>query len=105
MLALAGIPLTSGFIAKFSVFTAGIEAGDAWLVIVAVVASLVAAFFYLRVIVLMFFSQPGPQTATVAVPSVFTTVALATGATVTVVLGVVPQPLLDMVANADVFVR
>jgi len=105
MLALAGIPLTSGFIGKFGVFTAGIQAGDTWLVIVAVVASLVAAFFYLRVIVLMFFSQPGPQTATVAVPSVFTTIALATGATVTVVLGVVPQPVLDMVANADVFVR
>jgi NADH-quinone oxidoreductase subunit N len=105
MLALAGIPLTSGFIGKFSVFTAGIAAGDTWLVIVAVVASLIAAFFYLRVIVLMFFSAPGPQTATVAVPSVFTTVALAAGATVTVVLGVVPQPLLDMVANADVFIR
>jgi len=105
MLALAGIPLTSGFIAKFSVFTAGIAAGDTWLVIVAVLASLVAAFFYLRIIVLMFFAEPGPQTATVAVPSVFTTVALAAGATVTVVLGVVPQPVLEMVANADVFIR
>jgi NADH-quinone oxidoreductase subunit N len=105
MLALAGIPLTSGFIAKFSVFTAGIAAGETWLVIVAVLASLVAAFFYLRVIVLMFFAEPGPETATVAVPSVFTTVALAAGATVTVVLGVVPQPVLEMVANADVFVR
>ena len=68
-------------------------------------ASLVAAFFYLRIIVLMFFAEPGPQTATVAVPSVFTTVALAAGATVTVVLGVVPQPVLEMVANADVFIR
>ncbi len=105
MLALAGIPLTSGFIGKFSVFTAAIEAGATWLVIVAVVASLVAAFFYVRVIVLMFFSEPGPETATVAIPSVFTTIALAAGATVTIVLGVVPQPVLDMVANADVFVR
>jgi NADH-quinone oxidoreductase subunit N len=105
MLSLAGIPLTGGFIGKFSVFTAAIAAGDTWLVLVAVVASLIAAFFYVRVIVLMFFSEPNEQTAVVVIPSVFTTVALAAAATITVVLGVVPQPLLELVANADVFVR
>ncbi len=105
MLSLAGIPLTSGFIGKFSVFTAAIEAGNTWLVIVAVVASLIAAFFYLRVVVLMFFTEPTEETATVAVPSVFTTIALAAGATVTVLLGIVPQPLLELIINAGVFVR
>ncbi|MUH44934.1 MAG: NADH-quinone oxidoreductase subunit NuoN [Actinobacteria bacterium] len=105
MLSLAGIPLTSGFIGKFSVFTAAIEAGAGWLVIVAVVASLIAAFFYVRVIVLMFFSEPNDQTATVAIPSVFTTIALAAAATITIVLGIVPQPLIELLANADVFVR
>ncbi len=59
MLALAGIPLTSGFIGKFGVFTAAIASpGPSWLVIIAVFASLIAAFFYVRVIVLMFFSDP-----------------------------------------------
>jgi NADH-quinone oxidoreductase subunit N len=105
MLALAGIPLTSGFIGKFGVFTAAIASGAVWLVIIAVFASLIAAFFYARVIVLMFFSDPGPDTASVVVPSTFTTVALAAGATVTVVLGIVPQPVLDLVNNADVFIR
>ena len=105
MLSFAGIPLTSGFIAKFGVFAAGIESGDTWLVIVGVVASLIAAFFYVRVIVLMFFSDPTEDTASVAVPSAFTTVALAAGATVTLVLGIVPQPVLDLIANADVFIR
>ncbi len=105
MLSFAGIPLTSGFIAKFGVFAAGIEAGDTWLVIVGVVASLIAAFFYARVIVLMFFNEPTEDTASVAVPSAFTTVALAAGATVTLVLGIVPQPVLDLVNNADVFIR
>ncbi|MDO9486134.1 MAG: NADH-quinone oxidoreductase subunit NuoN [Actinomycetota bacterium] len=105
MLSLAGIPLTSGFIGKFSVFTAAIEAGNTWLVIVAVVASLIAAFFYLRVVVLMFFTEPTEETATVAVPSVFTTIALAAGATVTVLLGIVPQPLLELIIHAGVFVR
>ena len=105
MLALAGIPLTSGFVGKFGVFAAAIEAGMVWLVIVGVVASLIAAFFYVRVIVVMFFAQPTDQTASVAVPSAFTTVALAAGAAVTVILGVVPQPVLDLVTNADVFIR
>jgi NADH-quinone oxidoreductase subunit N len=105
MLGLAGIPLTSGFIGKFSVFAAAIASGDTWLVIVAVVASLIAAFFYVRVIVVMFFTEPGPQTASVVVPSAFTTIALAAGATVTLVLGVLPQPVLELVSNAGLFIR
>ncbi len=105
MLSLAGIPLTSGFIGKFGVFTAAIASGATWLVIVAVVASLIAAFFYARVIVLMFFSEPTEDTASVVVPSAFTTVALAAAATVTIVLGIVPQPVLELVSNADVFIR
>ncbi len=105
MLSFAGIPLTSGFIAKFGVFSAAIAAGDVWLVVVAVLASVVSAFFYARVIVLMFFAEPTEDTASVVVPSVFTTIALAAGATVTVVLGIAPQPLLALVANAGVFLR
>ena len=105
MLALTGIPLTSGFIGKFGVFAAALDAGATWLVVIAVVASLIAAYFYLRVIVVMFFQEPTDQTATVAVPSAFTTIALAAGATVTVVLGILPQPLLDLLADAGIFIR
>ena len=105
MLGLAGIPLTSGFIGKFSVFAAALASGDTWLVTVAVVASLIAAFFYVRVVVVMFFTEPGPQTASVVVPSVFTTIALAAGATVTLVLGILPQPVLELVSNAGLFIR
>jgi len=105
MLSLAGIPLTSGFIGKFAVFTAAIEAGATWLVIVAVLASIIAAYFYIRVIVIMFFTEPTEQTASVVVPSAFTTIALAAAATITAVLGILPQPLLELLANADVFIR
>jgi NADH-quinone oxidoreductase subunit N len=105
MLSLAGIPLTSGFIGKFAVFTAAIDAGAVWLVIVAVLASIVAAYFYIRVIVIMFFTEPTPDTASVVVPSAFTTIALAASATITLVLGILPQPLLELLANADVFLR
>lgn len=105
MLSLAGIPLTSGFIGKFAVFAAAIESGAVWLVIIAVLASIIAAYFYVRIIVIMFFSQPTEDTASVVVPSAFTTIALAAAATITAVLGILPQPLLELLANADVFIR
>ncbi len=105
MLALAGIPLTTGFVAKFAVFSAGIASGAAVLVIVGVIASVISAFFYARVIVLMFFVEPTERTADVVVPSAFTTIALAVAAAATVILGVIPQPLLDLAAKADIFIR
>jgi NADH-quinone oxidoreductase subunit N len=105
LLALAGIPLTSGFTGKFAVFSAAIGGGAAPLAIVGVLASAIAAFFYVRVIVLMFFSEPAPDGPTVAVPSMFTTAAVTLGVVVTVVLGVLPQPLLDLADRAAVFVR
>jgi NADH-quinone oxidoreductase subunit N len=105
MLALAGIPLTSGFVGKFGVFTAAIASGATWLVIVGVIASIIAAFFYVRVIVIMYFSDPTPDTASVVVPSAFTTIALAAAATVTIVLGIVPQPVIELVNQAGVFIR
>lgn len=105
LLAFAGIPLTSGFIGKFSVFSAGVGAGDGWAVVLAVLASAVAAFFYVRVIVLMFFSPPAHDGVRVVIPSAFTAVGLGIAITVTVVLGVFPQPVLDLVNSADVFVR
>jgi NADH-quinone oxidoreductase subunit N len=105
LLAFAGIPLTSGFTSKWVVFTAA-WAGGAWpLVLVGVIMSAVAAFFYVRVIVLMFFSEPVGDGPTVAVPSVLTTAAITIGATMTLVLGVVPQPVLDLARQAGEFIR
>ena len=100
LLALAGIPLTSGFTGKFAVFRAAIEDGAWPLVVVAVLASAVAAFFYLRVIVLMYFSPPAEEGPTVGVPGLPTTVVLAITATATVVLGIVPGPVLDLARQA-----
>jgi NADH-quinone oxidoreductase subunit N len=105
MLSLAGIPLTSGFVIKFGVFAAAIAEGDTWLVIAAVIASIIAAFFYVRVIVVMFFSAPNENTASVAIPSILTTITVAATATTTLVLGIIPQPLLDLLSNAGIFIR
>ncbi|NGO67180.1 NADH-quinone oxidoreductase subunit NuoN [Streptomyces boncukensis] len=105
LLAFAGIPLTSGFAGKFAVFKAAAEGGAGALVVVGVIASAIAAFFYLRVIVLMFFSEPQPDGPSVAVPSAMTTSAIAIGVAVTLVLGVAPQYFLDLAGHAGVFVR
>jgi NADH-quinone oxidoreductase subunit N len=104
LLALAGIPLTSGFIGKFAVFNAAIQQGAWPLVVVALLASAVAAFFYLRVIVLMYFSAPAADGPTVGVPGLPTTIVLAVTATATLVLGIVPGPVLDLASNAARFV-
>jgi NADH-quinone oxidoreductase subunit N len=105
LLSFAGIPLTSGFIGKFVVFEAAIIANATPLVIVGVIASIIAAFFYVRVIVLMFFTDPPEDGPTIALPSGFTTLALSISVAVTVILGVFPQPVLDLVERADVFLR
>lgn len=105
LLALAGIPLTSGFTAKFAVFTAAVDGGATPLVIIAVISSAIAAFFYARVIVLMFFSPETSNTADVVIPTFFTSAAISISAAVTILLGVLPQPVIDLAIKAGIFVR
>jgi proton-translocating NADH-quinone oxidoreductase chain N len=107
LLAFAGIPLTSGFTGKFAVFQAAIAGGALPLVIVGVLSSAVAAFFYVRVIVLMFFSDPAPDGPAVVTPGLFTGTAVVIGAVTTLVFGIVPGPLLNLANHAanHLFVR
>lgn len=105
MLSFAGIPLTAGFIGKWSVFSAA-YAGGAWpLVVIGVLCSAIAAYFYVRVIVLLFFTDPIGEGPTVAVSSPLTTVVVAIAAVGTLVLGVVPGPVLELAQHAGAFVR
>jgi NADH-quinone oxidoreductase subunit N len=99
LLGLAGIPLTSGFTAKFAVFTAALADGMAPLVVIALVASAIAAFFYVRVIVLMYFSEPAADGPSVVVPGAFTTAAITLGTLVTLLLGILPTFALDWAAG------
>ncbi len=105
LLAFAGIPLTSGFISKFAVFKAAAQGGAVPLVIIGVISSGVAAYFYVRVIVLMFFTEASDDTPHVVVPGVLSKAAIAACAVVTVVLGIVPQPLLDLAERAAQFLH
>ncbi len=103
LLSFAGIPLTSGFVGKLVVFAAAGENGAWALVIAGVLASVVAAYFYIRVIVSMFFAAPAEPAPEVVVPSLLTSVPIGVCALLTLVLGVFPQPLLELAANAADF--
>jgi NADH-quinone oxidoreductase subunit N len=105
LLAFAGIPLTSGFTAKFAVFAAAIGHGATMLAVVGVLCSAIAAFVYVRVIVLMYFSEPSTNTVRAVAPSMVTTLAVSLGVLVTLVLGVLPSPLLDLAARSALFLR
>ena len=103
LLAFAGIPLTSGFVSKFAVFKAAGEGGALPLVVVGVIASAIAAYFYVRVIVLMFFTDRPDDAPVVVVPSALPTAVVTITAAVTFALGALPQPLLDLANSADRF--
>ena len=104
LLALAGIPLTSGFTGKFAVFRAAIEVGAWPLAVVALVTSAIAGYFYLRLVVLMYFSDPAQDGPSVGVPGLPTTIVLAVTVAATLVLGVVPGSVLDLADRAATLV-
>ena len=90
LLAMAGIPLTSGFIGKWAVFSVALSAGAWPVVIAAVLMSAVAAFFYVRGIMVMYFRDAEGEGPRVTHPSVLTATTIAIGAAATLILGVVP---------------
>jgi len=105
LLAMAGIPLTSGFVGKWAVFAAALSA-DAWpVVIVAVASSIIAAFFYVRVIWLMYFTDVEGHAPVVTHPSVLTATVVAFCFAVTLALGVMPGWVLELAGSAGEFIR
>ena len=100
LLSLAGIPPTAGFIAKVLVFGAAIEAGQTELVIVGVLASVVAAFFYIRLIVLAYMQDPEEAGLLSAEP--VPAMAVAVMGVLTLLFGVLPGILLNVLKSASV---
>lgn len=107
LLAFAGIPLTSGFTAKFAIFEPAVRSGGmgTLMVVVGLLASAITVFVYVRVIVLMYFTDSHSETVGVVNPSVMTKVAIGFGALFTLVLGIAPSSLLILADNAAQFVR
>jgi len=102
LLAQAGVPLTSGFFAKFYVITAAVDSGSAWLAVVAMLSTVISAFLYLRITVSLYMSE-GEDTETasgrIAIPAA-AGVALALCFVVTLVVGVWPGSVAQVARDA-----
>lgn len=98
MLSLAGIPPFAGFFGKYYLFLAAINAGMVWLAIVGVVSSIIASYFYLRVIVLMYFRDT-KDSLTVAEPEKMNTsfIAIALASAALLILGLQPSLLINTI--------
>ena len=99
LLSLIGIPITGGFFAKFYVFSAALQANLVGLVIVGVINSAIAAYYYLRLIVVMYMREPREEAAVTPIPAGLGT-ALAISLVATVYLGVLPGRVLDFAARS-----
>jgi len=99
MFALAGIPPTAGFVGKFYIFSAAVQAGYIWLAIIGVMNSLVSVYYYLRITVLMYMrpaeAELGPIPFTYGL-----TVAVALTAFATLAIGIFPGFFYDMAVNS-----
>ena len=103
LLSLAGIPPTAGFIAKVAVFGAAIQDGDWLLALVGMLASVIAAFFYIRVIVLMYMQEPETADAVMEVERApVARLAVVVPALLTLALGLFPSLLFGALESASV---
>jgi NADH-quinone oxidoreductase subunit N len=101
MVSLAGIPPTAGFIAKFYVFLAAVNAGLAWLAVVGVLFAAVSAYYYLRVVMVMYMREPlaeGLAPRFAASPTIG--VVLACTVAGVILFGLFPDPLLSLATHA-----
>ena len=103
LLSLAGIPPTAGFAGKLEVFRAGVASGFEWLVVIGVLSSVIAAFFYLRIIGAMFLEAPGEDRVPLVPDDLNIGISLAAAAVV--FLGVQPQLVLDIATRTAQFAQ
>ena len=105
LLSFAGIPLTAGFVGKFAIFSAAYKSGAISLVVVGVLASAIAAFFYIRVIIMIFFTDPVNDSVSVIIPSVKSKISITISMVLSLVLGIAPTLLLTAADNFANFVK
>ena len=94
MFSLAGVPPTAGFYAKLAVLSAAVSAGQIWLAVAAVILSLVGAFYYLRVVKLMYFDEPKDAAPIPEHPEM--RALLSANGLVLLLFGILPQPLMAL---------
>jgi NADH-quinone oxidoreductase subunit N len=98
MFSMAGVPPTLGFYAKFAVLQAALQVGFLWLVVFAVLMAVIGAFYYLRIVKLMYFDEPTDNTPMINPPEM--NMLLSVNALALLALGIFPQRLMDICAYA-----
>jgi len=98
MFSMAGVPPAVGFYAKLAVLQAVVEIGYVWLAVAAVLFSLVGAFYYLRIVKLMYFDTPHDTTPITTSPD--TRFLLSANGLAVLALGILPQPLMAVCVHA-----
>jgi NADH-quinone oxidoreductase subunit N len=98
LFSLAGIPPTAGFIAKFYIFMSAVQAGYVWLAVVGALLTAVSAFYYIRVIVVMYMQEPETTQTLTLNPGM--KAALVFSLVFVLALGVFPEPLVDYAQTA-----
>ena len=105
LLTFAGIPLTGGFVGKFAIFSAAYQSGNIGVVVVGVLSSAIAAFFYIRVIIMMFFTEPQSASVSVLIPTIKSKIAITAAMIISVVLGLLPSLLLNSATSFANFIK
>jgi NADH-quinone oxidoreductase subunit N len=99
VLSLAGIPPLSGFFAKFYIFMAGWQSGAHWLVVVAVIATIVSLYYYLRLLRAIFIAAPESEEPVATPPAINATLILS--ALLVIALGVYPNLVLTVIERVQ----
>jgi len=94
LISLIGIPVTGGFFAKFYVFSAALKSNLIWLTLIGVINSAIGAYYYLRVIVVMYMREAREEVPVLPIPTALAA-ALVISLAATIYLGVLPGPVLD----------
>jgi NADH-quinone oxidoreductase subunit N len=100
LLSLIGVPLTGGFFGKFYIFKAALDANLVWLTVLGLLNSAVAAYYYLRVLVVMYMKDPNESADALPPAGPAMLVAICGSAIGTVVLGIFPSFVLDFATKA-----
>jgi NADH-quinone oxidoreductase subunit N len=105
LLSLIGVPLTGGFFGKFYVFKAALDANLIWLTVLGLLNSAVAAYYYLRIIVVMYMREPGPAMEDLPAVSPGVKAALWISAVATLVLGIFPSFVLEFAGKSAALIK
>jgi NADH-quinone oxidoreductase subunit N len=105
LLSLIGVPLTAGFFGKFYIFRAALQADLVWLTVLGLLTSAVAAYYYLRIIVIMYMQEPAEATADLPPLSGGLGATVWISALGTLVLGIFPSLILNFAGNSALLAR